>query len=82
MLARARADSLSALVAEERRIAEERRREVADREREATAELAEALATAQRRVEQRLATWSSDLEKLQQADSPTSSRASRSGSGS
>ena len=43
-LARARADSLSRLVGEERRIAEERRTALADRERTASAELSDALA--------------------------------------
>src|SRR4051812_46478640 len=65
-LARERADSLSQLAEEERRIAEDRRRDVAERERDATARLGESMTEVQRRVEQRLADWSSDLEKLQQ----------------
>jgi len=64
-LARERADSLSTLAAEERRIAEARRRDVAEREREATARLVEAVTVAQGDVEQRLAGWAADLEKLQ-----------------
>jgi len=67
LLARSRADSLSLLEAEERRLAEERRREFAEREREAGLELSEALAAAQRRVETRLAAWSDDLERAEQA---------------
>jgi hypothetical protein len=64
-LARARAESLSALAADERRIAEERRREVVEREREAGVKLAAALAEVQQDVEQRLANWASDVETLQ-----------------
>jgi hypothetical protein len=65
-LARARAESVSLLAVEERRIAEERRSAMAERERRATAELAEALALVERRVEQRLADWASDLDRAQQ----------------
>ena len=65
-LARLRADALSGYAEEERRIAEERRRDVAEREREATAKLGEQLLGAQRAVEQRLAEWASDVEKLQE----------------
>jgi hypothetical protein len=65
-LARLRADALSGYAEEERRIAEERRRDVAEREREATAKLGEQLIAAQRAVEQRLAEWASDVEKLQE----------------
>ena len=64
-LSRLRADALSELVTEERRIAEERRRSVAEREREASAKLAEQLVAAQRAVEQRLSGWATDVEKLQ-----------------
>ena len=66
-LALARSESLSALVEEERRITEERRRDVAERERDASAKLAEALNEAQRRVEERLAGWGTDLEQLQES---------------
>src|SRR5262249_30064204 len=64
-LARARAESLSALAADERRIAEERRRDVVERERVAGEKLAEALAAAQRDVDRRLKEWASDIDKLQ-----------------
>jgi len=66
VLARARADSLSALAQEERRIAEERRRDVAEREREAGARLGVQLTEAQAGVEQRVANWTTDVERLQQ----------------
>jgi hypothetical protein len=65
-LARLRADALSQLAAEERRIAEERRRGVAEREREATASLGARLVEAQQAVDQRLTQWASDVEKLQE----------------
>jgi hypothetical protein len=65
-LARSRADSISQLAEEERRIAEERRRDVAERERDATANLGAQLLQAQAAVEQRLADWQTDVEKLQQ----------------
>jgi len=54
-LALARSEVLSVLAGEERRIIEERRREVALRERDAGAKLTTALAEAQRSVEQRFA---------------------------
>ena len=66
-LARARADSISLLAEEERRHAEERRALVAQREREATATLSEALTAAQARIDQRVATWAADLERTQQS---------------
>jgi len=65
-LARSRADAISQLAEEERRIAEERRRDVAERERDATAALGRQLLAAQAAVEQRLADWTSDVEKLQE----------------
>jgi hypothetical protein len=65
-LARARADSTSMLAEEERRIVEERRAAIAERERIAGAELGAALGTTQQRVEQRLAEWGEDLERAQQ----------------
>jgi hypothetical protein len=65
VLARARADSMSLLAEEERRIAEERRELIARRERSAGQELTEALAATQRRVEQRLVDWGEDLERAQ-----------------
>jgi hypothetical protein len=66
-LARARADSLSILLEEERRIAEARRKEFADREQELGTQLARALAETQNRVERRLAEWAQDLDRAQQA---------------
>ena len=65
-LARARAESTSLLLDEERRIAEARRQDVATREEQAGAHLSEALAQTQRRVERRLAEWGEDLERAQQ----------------
>ena len=62
-LARARADSVSLLVEEERRIADERRRGFADREREVAASLTEALTATQAQVEQRLVGWAQDLDR-------------------
>jgi hypothetical protein len=66
-LARARADSLSRLVAEERKIGEERRAALSERERRAGAELSEALARVEQRVVQRLSEMSADLERTEQA---------------
>jgi hypothetical protein len=65
-LARMRADSLSILVEEERRIADDRRRELAEREHAAGAELADALAATSRRVDERLRAWGDDLDRAQQ----------------
>lgn len=64
-LARARADTASLLQAEERRLAETHRRQVADREEQAGADLVAAVATTQQRVEQRLSEWAQDLERTQ-----------------
>jgi hypothetical protein len=63
-LARLRAESLSQLADEERRIADERRRDVAERERDATLKLGNQLLAVQAAVEQRLADWTGDVEKL------------------
>ena len=65
-LARERAESLSLLAEEERRIASERRLDVAERERSGSEQLAAQLVSAQKAVEQRLASWTSDIEKLQE----------------
>jgi hypothetical protein len=65
-LARARADSLSKLVGEERRIAEERRTALVDRENRASVELAEALGQVEQRVGRRLTEWRADLERTEQ----------------
>jgi hypothetical protein len=62
-----RADSISLLTHEERRIAEERRAAMAEREREASGELTQALARTQDQVEQRLASWAQDLERTADA---------------
>jgi hypothetical protein len=62
-LARARADSVSLLVEEERKLAEEHRREFAERERDVAASLTQALTTTQSQVEQRLAGWAQDLDR-------------------
>jgi hypothetical protein len=66
-LARARADSVSLLVEEERKLAEAHRREFADRDREASAALTAALTTTQAQVEKRLAGWSQDLDRVADA---------------
>jgi hypothetical protein len=62
-LARARADSVSMLMEEERRIAEARRTEFAEREREVGDTLTRALTKTQAQVEQRLAGWAQDLDR-------------------
>ncbi|HLY94494.1 MAG TPA: hypothetical protein VKP14_06575 [Gaiellaceae bacterium] len=62
-LARARADSVSLLVEEERRIAEERRTEFAERERATADALMKALTETQAQVEQRLSDWNQDLDR-------------------
>jgi len=64
-LQRTRADSISLLVEEERRIAEERRQAVAEREREAGQTLADTLADAEGRIDERLRGWQDDLERAQ-----------------
>ena len=65
-LARARADAMSVLAEAERRLAEERRIFLAEREQNARDELGAALGSVQRQVEQRIAEWSADLERTQQ----------------
>jgi len=67
LFARERADSVSRIQEEERRIAEERRRAVVEQEQKAVAELTAGLAVAQQRVAERLASWSADLERAKQA---------------
>jgi hypothetical protein len=54
-------------VAEERRLSDERRGELAVRERELSERLAETLAAVERRVEERLHAWEADLERAQRA---------------
>jgi hypothetical protein len=65
VLARARAESLSLIADEERRIVESRRVAIAERAQADSRELSDALAKTQRRVEQRLAAWGEDLERAQ-----------------
>ena len=67
LVARERADSLSKLQAEERRIAEERRRAVLEQEQKAIRELTAGLTEAQQRVAQRLAEWTADLDRTKQS---------------
>ncbi len=65
VLARARAESLSLIADEERRIVDSRRAAIAEREQVAAHELRDALAETQGRVEQRLAAWGEDLDRAQ-----------------
>lgn len=58
-----RAESISQLAAEERRIAEDRRRFVTEREEKAGIELAKNLQAVQKSVEGRLTAWADDLER-------------------
>jgi hypothetical protein len=67
LLARARADSASMLMEQERKIAEERRAAAAERSRAAVDELVEALMKAQQQVEARFNAWNDDLERAQNA---------------
>jgi uncharacterized phage infection (PIP) family protein YhgE len=67
MIARARADSISLLEEQERRIAEERRAAAAERSRAAVDELGEALTKAQQQSEARFHAWNDDLERAQNA---------------
>ena len=62
-LARARAESVSLLIDEERKIADDHRREFAQREHEFAALLTESLTATQAQVEQRLAGWAQDLDR-------------------
>jgi hypothetical protein len=64
-LSRARADSLSKLVAEERKIGETRRAAFAEQERAAGADLSEALAKVEQRVAHRITELNSDLERTE-----------------
>ena len=66
-LARARADSRSLLEQQERQIAEERRTLVEQREHDATAALGDKLNQVQAQIEQRLAGWSQDLDRIAEA---------------
>jgi hypothetical protein len=66
-LARARADSRSLLEEQEREIAEERRTLVAQWEHDATAALGDKLNHVQTQVEQQLAGWAQDLDRIAEA---------------
>jgi hypothetical protein len=66
-LALARAQSLTRLIEEERRMGEERRAALHERERRASAELGEALGKVEQRVSRRLADWTGDLERAEQS---------------
>jgi hypothetical protein len=66
-VARARADSRSLLEEQERQIAEERRVLVSQWEHDATATLTERLNQVQAQIEQRLAGWSQDLDRIADA---------------
>ena len=66
-LARARADSISLLTEEERRLGEERRAELGEREARVASQLADTLTAVERRVDDRLRGWSDDLDRAQQA---------------
>src|SRR2546423_3952045 len=65
-LARARAETSSRLAEDERKLAEARRNELAQRERRVAGELGEALAPLERRGEQRLTEWSAAPDPIQQ----------------
>jgi len=67
LLARQRADSLSRLEEAERKLAEDRRRDVVERERVAGSELSTKLAAAQEQMERRFAGWSADLDRAKQS---------------
>ena len=66
-LARARADSRSLLEEQERQIAEERRTLVSQWEHDATSALGDKLNHVQAQIEQRLAGWSQDLDRIAEA---------------
>jgi hypothetical protein len=67
ILARARADSVSLLVEEEHKLAEEHRRELVEREVAIGASLTAALTATQSQVEQRVAGWAQDLDRAADA---------------
>ena len=64
-LARERADTISQLAAEERRLSEERRATFAERERRAGETLADTLVDVERRLDERLQGVADDLERAQ-----------------
>ncbi|MDX6424353.1 MAG: hypothetical protein QOI67_1824, partial [Gaiellaceae bacterium] len=65
-LAIARADSVSILADEERRLMEERRGSLVTREAQLRDELAASLSAAQQQVQRRFAEWSADLDRVQE----------------
>lgn len=65
VLARARADSLSAFADEERVLSETRRKSLVESEQRLRHGLAEAFSKVQAQVEQRLAAWHQDLDRAQ-----------------
>ncbi len=65
-LAISRADSLSLLADEERRLTDERRGSLLKREAQLRDELAASLSAAQQQVERRFAEWSADLDRVQE----------------
>ena len=66
-LARARAESVSLLQEEQRKLAEEHRKAFVDRQRAIADELTASLTTTQAQVELRLAGWAQDLERAAEA---------------
>jgi len=66
-LVRARADSVSLLQEEERKLADSHRRDFLERQRTMADELTASLTTTQAQVEQRLAGWAQDLERAAEA---------------
>ena len=65
-LAISRADSLSLLADEERRLTDERRGSLLTREAQLRDELAASLSAAQQQVERRFAEWAGDLDRVQE----------------
>jgi hypothetical protein len=63
VVVRTHAEAISRLAGEERRIADERRVLVVERERAAAAELSELVSRTQKQIEQRLQDWSMDLDR-------------------
>lgn len=66
LLSISRADSVSLLADEERRLTEERRGSLLTREAQLRDELAASLSAAQQQVERRFAEWSGDLDRVQE----------------
>jgi hypothetical protein len=64
-IARERAESLSLLVAEERRLADEHRAEFVERERRSTEALVDTMSQSERRLDERLRGFGDDLDRAQ-----------------